>query len=155
MEPRLLQAGPQGRRTTRCAAVRWGPSWARRLSARRARQAPLPSSGARAAPRECHFPNSHGARPVHLIITMMLWIRTSRLSIQNPLSLSATLPPCVHTRFPFACDHCGGFGLWGADAIAVGVLFGQVHWSALVLRRPLAGVWLLFTVRVDRSGPNP
>ena len=24
-------------------------------------------------------PNSHGARPVHLIITMIKWIRTSRL----------------------------------------------------------------------------
>ena len=29
---------------------------------------------------------SHGARPVHLIITMMKWIRTSRLSIKNSLS---------------------------------------------------------------------
>ena len=27
--------------------------------------------------------NSHGARPVHLIITMIKWIRTSRLSIKN------------------------------------------------------------------------
>ena len=31
--------------------------------------------------------NSHGARPVHLIITMIKWIRTSRLSINNSLSL--------------------------------------------------------------------
>jgi len=30
--------------------------------------------------------NSHGARPVHLIITMITWIRTSRLSINNSLS---------------------------------------------------------------------
>ena len=30
--------------------------------------------------------NSHRARPVHLIITMMKWIRTSRLSIKNSLS---------------------------------------------------------------------
>ena len=30
--------------------------------------------------------NSHGARPVHLIITMMKWIRTSRLSIKDSLS---------------------------------------------------------------------
>ena len=29
--------------------------------------------------------NSHGARPVHLIITMIKWIRTGRLSIQNSL----------------------------------------------------------------------
>ena len=27
--------------------------------------------------------NSHGARPVHLIITMIKWIRTGRLSIKN------------------------------------------------------------------------
>ena len=30
--------------------------------------------------------NSHGARPIHLIITMIKWIRTSRLSIKNSLS---------------------------------------------------------------------
>jgi len=30
--------------------------------------------------------NSHGARPVHLIITMIKWIRTSRLSIKNSRS---------------------------------------------------------------------
>ena len=29
--------------------------------------------------------NSHGARPVHLIITMKTWIRTSRLSINSSL----------------------------------------------------------------------
>ena len=28
---------------------------------------------------------SHGARTVHLIITMIKWIRTSRLSIKNSL----------------------------------------------------------------------
>ena len=31
--------------------------------------------------------NSHGARQVHLIITMMKWIWTSRVSIKNSLSL--------------------------------------------------------------------
>jgi len=34
--------------------------------------------------------DSHGARPVHQIIPMIKWIRTSRLSIKNSLSLSAT-----------------------------------------------------------------
>ena len=29
--------------------------------------------------------NSHGARPVHLIITMIKWIRTSRLLIKYSL----------------------------------------------------------------------
>jgi len=32
--------------------------------------------------------NSHGARPVHLIISMIKWIRTSRLSGKNSLSLA-------------------------------------------------------------------
>ena len=31
--------------------------------------------------------NYHGARPVHLIITMIKWIRPSRLSIKNSLSV--------------------------------------------------------------------
>ena len=30
--------------------------------------------------------NSHGARPVHLVITMITWIQTSRLSIKKSLS---------------------------------------------------------------------
>jgi len=30
--------------------------------------------------------NTHGARRVHLIITMIKWIRTRRLSIKNSLS---------------------------------------------------------------------
>ena len=29
--------------------------------------------------------NPHGARPVHLIITMIKWVRTRRLSIKNSL----------------------------------------------------------------------
>jgi len=33
----------------------------------------------------------HGARPVHLIITMITWIRTSRLSRKNPLSMDEGL----------------------------------------------------------------
>jgi len=41
--------------------------------------------------------NSHGARPVHLIITMMKCIRTSRLSIKNSLSLQGhTVVISVH-----------------------------------------------------------
>ena len=30
--------------------------------------------------------HSHGARPIHLIITMIMWTRTSRLSMKNSLS---------------------------------------------------------------------
>ena len=32
--------------------------------------------------------NSHGARPVHQIISMIKWIRTSKLSIHDSLSVS-------------------------------------------------------------------
>ena len=35
--------------------------------------------------------HSHGARPVHLIVTIIKWIRTSRLSIKNSLSREAFL----------------------------------------------------------------
>jgi len=35
--------------------------------------------------------NSHCARPVHLIITMIKWIRTSRLTMKNSLSLATVL----------------------------------------------------------------
>jgi len=34
--------------------------------------------------------NSHDARPVHQIISLTKWIRTSRLSIKNSLSLDRT-----------------------------------------------------------------
>ena len=37
--------------------------------------------------------NSHGARPVHLIITMIKWFRSSRLSIKNYLSPGGSHPP--------------------------------------------------------------
>ena len=38
---------------------------------------------------------SHGARPVHLIITILMWIRASRLSMMNSLPgvLCVSLPP--------------------------------------------------------------
>ena len=36
--------------------------------------------------------NSHFARSVHLIITMLEWIRTSRLSLKNSLSLCIPMP---------------------------------------------------------------
>ena len=42
--------------------------------------------------------NSHGGRPVHLIITMIKWIRTSRMSIKN--SLSSTGADDRHTPRP-------------------------------------------------------
>jgi len=39
-----------------------------------------------------------GARPVHLIITMIKWIRTSRLSIKNSLSAGDAGDGCLGAR---------------------------------------------------------
>ena len=66
----------------------------------------LPRVRAPLASRASEYPpkgnsNSHGARPVHLIITMIKWIRTSRLSIKNSLASvakSRRLPTMAHTR---------------------------------------------------------
>ena len=51
----------------------------------------IESLGSRARKVDVRLPGkgdstSHGARPVHLIITMIKWIRTSRLSIKNSLT---------------------------------------------------------------------
>jgi hypothetical protein len=52
--------------------------------------------------------NSHGARPVHQIMSVIKWLRTSRLSIKNFISVSGvghlmqqTLPhrKCSSSRF--------------------------------------------------------
>jgi hypothetical protein len=50
--------------------------------------------------------NSLGARPVHLIITMIKWFRTSRLSTRNSLSLEVVWPPAFGVS---------GSGVWGLD----------------------------------------
>ena len=39
--------------------------------------------------------NSHGARPIHLIFTMIQWIRTSRLPIKKSRSGDRSLPSVV------------------------------------------------------------
>jgi len=43
--------------------------------------------------------NSHGARPIHQIILMIKWIRTSRLAIKN------SLPECCYARMEFPVRH--------------------------------------------------
>ena len=50
--------------------------------------------------------NTHGARPIHLIITMIKLIRTSRLSITNSLSdLGELSPPTGVTRCASLRSH--------------------------------------------------
>ena len=49
--------------------------------------------------------NSHGARPVHQIITMIKWIRTSRLSIQNSLSGLCQFPSYLHSQHTYIRVH--------------------------------------------------
>ena len=48
--------------------------------------------------------NSHGARPDHLITTMMKWIRTSRLTIKNSLSLKLKPLTLIRTRRRSGCS---------------------------------------------------
>ena len=50
--------------------------------------------------------NSHGARPVNLTITMIKWIRTSRLSIEN--SLSGVQGGCDANRGTEGAHHTTG-----------------------------------------------
>ena len=42
--------------------------------------------------------NFYGARPVHFIITMLKWTRTSRLSMNNSLSNRSVVLTCRTTR---------------------------------------------------------
>ena len=46
---------------------------------------------------------SHGARPVHLVITMIKWMRASRLSIKNCLSQVAS-----QTKNNYVTEICSG-----------------------------------------------
>ena len=44
--------------------------------------------------------NFHGARPVHLITTMIRWIRTGKLSIKKSLSLEKNFCPATQLPAP-------------------------------------------------------
>jgi len=67
--------------------------------------------------------NSHGARPVHLIITMIKWIRTSRLSIKNSLPLGVRFSgfgfrvskTSLIALLTSLCLPFSGFGVWGFE----------------------------------------
>ena len=62
-------------------------------------------------------PDSHGARPVHQIISMVNWIRTSRLSINNSLS-----PAPRASDQTLAPDE----GIWAAtDAVENATIFSN------------------------------
>ena len=51
----------------------------------------------------------HGARPVHLILTMIKWIRTSRLSIKNSLfAVPGGQRHLIRTSLPHGCDFPWG-----------------------------------------------
>ena len=83
--------------------LRVGPAFQeRRSDAHRKVDARLPGKG---------NSNSHGAKPAHLIITMMKWIRTSRLSTTLSLSLGCT----------------PGQGVRGLAFVRIGFGFGNSH----------------------------
>jgi len=50
--------------------------------------------------------HSHGARPVHLTITMIKWIRTSMLAIKIYLSARFILFFCTRRGLYTTCMHC-------------------------------------------------
>ena len=54
---------------------------------------------------------SHGARPVHQIISMIKWIRTSRLSIKNSLSSLPPTPARLRSRPRVWGVECGVKGI--------------------------------------------
>ena len=53
--------------------------------------------------------NSHGTRPVHQIISMIKWIRTSRLSIKNSLSWDWTCAGNQHSVGRMVPRTCRSF----------------------------------------------
>jgi len=63
--------------------------------------------------------NSDGARLVHLIITMIKWIRTSRLSIKNSLSLSALCRTRLGTRAGYTDKVLITYLLMGTGQVAL------------------------------------
>ena len=85
--------------------------------------------------------NSHGARPVHLIITMMKWIRTSRLSIK------ARVACCRHH-----CDEHPRL-FWGDLCLFWGGLCVILGWILCYFGvDPILG-WILCYFGVN-SGPG-
>jgi len=64
--------------------------------------------------------NPHGARPVHLITTMIKWTRTSRLSIKNSLSSVST--------FERTFSESGSCGFWRHPQRLVSEGFGFGFW---------------------------
>jgi len=74
--------------------------------------------------------NSHGARPVHLIIAMIKWIRISRLSIKNSLSFGGYISGLSRTHVPpYASEqlkwlNCsGGVGVRNVQRFRGGLVF--------------------------------
>jgi len=92
-------------------------------------------------------PNQHDDRPVHLIITMIKWIRTSRLSIKNSLSQVSQMPGSMSSA-PVA-----GLDMWSHCVYARinGVLCARGHAKHMTFLTPIpeAGVG----VSRDKSWP--
>ena len=70
--------------------------------------------------------NTHGARPVHLIITMIKWIRTSRLSIKNTHSKKQTRV-AVTLNWPESGRDCHNvpYSLYSGEVCLVPVQGGR------------------------------
>ena len=88
--------------------------------------------------------NCHGARPVHTIISMLQWIRTSRLSTKNSLSLAG------HER-----ARRGGRRPCGSEALSRCPAGCEPYASYPEYSRANSYPWSPFPPRRARSGPGP
>ena len=79
-------------------------------------------------------PHSHGARPVHLIITIIKWIQTSRLSIKNSLS---SAPHALRCRERI-CNICHSQNQILALAFRGGILTTFLSCCHFARKRPLS-----------------
>ena len=106
--------------------------------------------------------NSHGARPVHLIITVIVWIRTSRLSMKNSLSederfLGEQTEAAEHTHLVlealllgaapgrFICLQC----VW---AVTLGALLPEAGSSRTHTSQPLGRAYRSCVIQFHFSG---
>jgi len=75
--------------------------------------------------------NSHGARPVHLIITMIKWIRTRRLSIKKSLSVPG--PQAAQRLEGEISAMEGRVAAWESTRLAlVAQVIGAILWAFFV-----------------------
>ena len=90
--------------------------------------------------------NSHGARPVHLFITMIKWIRNSRLSIKNSLSVCSWQEHGAGGRVLSGWGRCGHFTLSLSHTHPLSFVLSLSHTPSLSLFLSLSHTSSLYLV---------